>query len=119
MKNHIIKIALATIAGTGLLFAQGLNPPGGDWHHFTSPYDPKTPPPLGLAEAYNLALKFLGPATNRFYCVSTSCMDKGGSGFPGWTFWLSSTNGQRAYVEVSFDKEVGADSKTLEILRSK
>jgi hypothetical protein len=115
--KRIILTALATTIAVGLL-AQGKAGSAG-WRRFESPYDGKTPPPIGLSEAYGLALVRLGAATNRFYCVSGGCLEKTKRGLPGWTFYFSNTNGERAYMEVSFDKEVDTDAQSAELLRDK
>src|SRR5262249_30973597 len=108
---------LATSAAIGWVLAQGLNPPGGNSpRRYRSPYDPKTHPPVGLEEAYLLAAGYLGEATNRLHCVSASCLEVGRSGFPGWTFSWCDTNGERTYVEVTFDKEVYPDTKIQGLL---
>ena len=115
--KHLILAFLATAVAIGLL-AQGEQGSHG-WRRFENPYDPKTAPPLGLSEAYNLTLAHIGTATNRFYCVTASCLEKTKRGLPGWTFCFCSTNGDRAYVEVSFDKEVVVDSGPDELLHPK
>ena len=62
-------------------------------------YDPKTPPPLSLSDAYAKALLKLDKATNRFHCISASCVEMSNTnGWTGWTFWFSITNGQRARI---------------------
>lgn len=117
--KYISLIGFTMIAAIGLILAQGLIPRANSPRHHRSPYDPKTPPPLGVPEAYSLAAAYLGSATNRFYCVSATCLEMGGSGFPAWKFAWSDTNGERAYLEVTFDKEVYPDPKTEILLRNK
>lgn len=80
-------------------------------------YYPTTPPPLALQEAYQLALTALGAGTNRFYCVSTTCLKRlptisnraGLHDGQGWTFEFSSTNGVQKHVAVYFDKATTID----------
>jgi hypothetical protein len=112
--KHVIFTTLAMATAISLLLAQG--PPyssgGNSTRRFGSPYDPKMLPPVGLAEAYTLTLAYIGPATNRFYCVSASCLEKTKRGLPGWTFGFSNTNGQRVDVEISFDREVDSSAST-------
>jgi hypothetical protein len=118
--KHIALTSLVSTAAVGLILAQGLNPPGGNSpRRYRSPYDPRSRPPVALAEAYPLAAAYFGTATNRFYCVSASCLEIGLSGFPAWKFSWSDTNGERAYVEVTFNKEVYPDPKTENLLRNK
>jgi hypothetical protein len=104
------------IAAAGILFAQGTLVSGGKRWTSVQTYDAKTPPPLALAEAYALGLNRVGRATNRFYCIHASCLELTNNGFTGWTFWLSNTNGQRARVDVFFDKEVYIDPQSSETL---
>jgi hypothetical protein len=115
MKRAIVTIILLAAV---YVFAQGRNDLDGthDWRKYTTPYDPKAPPPLGLAEAYARTLAYLGPATNRFYCVGSGCLEKGRSGYPSWTFCFYNTNKEIAYVEISFDKEIATDSQTEHLL---
>src|SRR6266436_2848729 len=99
-------------SAVGFLLAQGINPSGGNSpRRYRSPYDPKTRPPVAMPEAYSLAAAYLGSATNRFYCVTATRLEMGLSGFPAWKFSWSDTNGERAYIEVTFDKEVYPDPK--------
>ena len=104
-----------------MVIAQGrTNPPGGNsWRQHESPYDAKMPPPLRIIEAYELALARVGNATNRYYCVTASCLEPTKRGLPGWTFCFSNTNGERACVEISFDKEVDADAQSGKLLHNK
>lgn len=121
MNNRkFLPISLVVVAAAGIALAQGLNPAGGNSpRRHRSPYDPKTRPPVSIEQAYSLAASYLGPATNRFYCTRATCLEMGLSGFPAWKFTWSDTNGQPAYVEVTFDKEVYPDPKTEAILRNK
>jgi len=110
-----LSISIAILAMlAGLAFAQGriFGGPG-------KPYDPKTPPPLALNEAYRLALTRIGEVTNRFYCVSASCLEKTLPEQAGWVFFFSNTNGDRARVEVYFHNK-GAhipDAASVELLK--
>lgn len=117
MKYQIL-IGASLIAAVGLLLAQGPNPPGGNsWRRYQKPYDSKESPPVSLSEAYALVLGHIGTATNRFYCVSATCLDPTKRGLPGWTFCFSNTNGQRAYMEVSFDKEINTDEQSASVMK--
>src|SRR5205807_408091 len=60
-----------------MLLAQGTTyPPGANsWRRFQSPYDPRMAPPISLSEAEVLATQRIGLATNRFYCISASCLE--------------------------------------------
>jgi hypothetical protein len=95
-----ISLLALILGGTaGWLFAQGYVFSG------TGPaYDPKTPPPLSLPEAYKLATAHLGARTNQFYCVKASCLER--VQYAGWVFGFSSTNGQTAHLIVWFSKNV-------------
>jgi hypothetical protein len=114
-----VLIVISMFAAACLLLAQGnTQPPGGNgWRRYQSPYDPKARPPVEMPEAYALALARVGVSTNRFYCVTAGCLESTKRGLPGWTFCFSNTNGQRACVEVSFDREVDADSRSSELLK--
>jgi hypothetical protein len=76
-----------------------------------TPYDKKIPPALSLNIAYNKAVQALGTSTNKYYCISTTCLNHLGmvgssEGFSeyGWTFIFSNTNGTITNVYVFFDK---------------
>jgi hypothetical protein len=119
MKIKLIFITFLTV-GSLFLFAQGTpfsKEGGNSWRKFEKPYDATSTPTIGLSEAYSLTLAYLGPATNRFYCISASCLEKTKRGLPGWTILFANTNGERAFVEVSFDKEVDTDARSTELLR--
>ena len=119
-RRHLPLIGFAALAAVSLILAQGVNPSGGNSpRRYRSPYDSKTPPPVAIREAYSLAAQYLGSATNRFYCVRATCLEIGRSGFPAWKFSWSDTNGENAYVEVTFDKEIYPDPRTENILRKK
>ena len=115
--KYLIPAALLSVAAIGL-FAQGQFGSQSS-RRFESPYDPKSRPPVSLSEAYPLACAYLGNVTNRFYCVSATCLEVGKSGFPAWKFSWSATNGESAYLEVTFDKEVYLDPRTQMLLRNK
>jgi|ERR1035441_2222144 hypothetical protein len=106
MKRLII-FGLATASVVGFVLAQGSITSGGvRWTKFQT-YDARTPPPLSLSEAYTLALAHIDPASNIFYCVSASCLEKTNNGWTGWRFLFSNTNGQKGRVVVYFDREIG------------
>src|SRR5215831_7782691 len=86
-------------ASVVLLLAQGRVGSGTHRYSRFPTYDPSSPPPLTLADAYSLALGHIGAATNRFYCVSASCLETTNAGFTGWTFSFSSTNRERGRVD--------------------
>jgi hypothetical protein len=112
LKCSIFMLAALT-ACSGLLFAQGFS---GSSQHPT--YDPKMPPPLALPEAYTLVLTRIGAATNRFYCVTASWLEKNNEWSKGWTFGFSNTNGEIAQVKVFFfDKQVFIDAHSAELLK--
>src|ERR1035438_9405963 len=104
--KRILLAALFTSLIVGLVMAQGIvngyRAIGGK----PETYDPKTPPPLSLPEAYALALNSTGRYTNQFYCVSANCTEMTSNGFTGWKFIFASTNGEFGDVEVYFDKLV-------------
>jgi hypothetical protein len=109
----------ATALATGLLLAQGKVGSGTHRYSVVPSYDPKTPPPVSLPEAYALAVAHIGTATNQFHCVAASCLEMTNAGFTGWTFSFSDTNGQRGRVVVYFDKEVSIVARSGEVLISK
>jgi hypothetical protein len=114
MRRTVLTLSIIAVA-IGLL---GQGKTGShDNRVYTSPYDPKTRPPVAVPEAYERALRYLGAATNRFYCVSTTCLELGRSGYPAWKFSFSDTNGESAYLEVTFDKEVYPDPRTDMLLK--
>jgi hypothetical protein len=99
-----------------LLLAQGKVGSGTHRGSKFQSYNPNSPPPLALADAYNLALDHLGKATNRFFCISASCLEMTNAGFTGWTFSFSNTNRERGRVDVYFDKDVVSVARPGEIL---
>ncbi len=114
-KPLTVIVCLVTIGGAGLLVAQSIVMSGGNRLSPFQTYDPKTRPPLTLPEAYPLAVAKLDTTavrlgtTNRFYCVTASCLEMTNHGFTGWTFGFSNTNGQRIRVSVFFDKQTTCD----------
>jgi hypothetical protein len=75
-------------------------------------YDPRTPPPLSLPEAYALALTRMSHYThytNQFHCVEANCTEMTNNGFTGWKFVFGNTNGEFGDVEVYFDGLVLSD----------
>jgi hypothetical protein len=118
MKNVLVLI-FASFAAIYFALGQGVagSNPGFDFGvPMDPPYDGKKFPPLSLAEAYDMAVGRLGSTTNRFYCVSATCLEKTKSGWPAWTFSFSNTNGQTARVEVYFRKATFIDPASAEIL---
>ena len=114
--KYIIAIAIGTIT-TSLLLAQGIFISSGTSSSKYPIYNPNTtPPPIGLSEAYARAQAAIGSATNTFYCVTASCIEKTNSGLTGWTFVYANTNGQRGRVNVSFDGAAGAVAGQGEVL---
>jgi len=112
----IFLVVVSTATAVSLLLGQGNVTSGGNrWQRFLG-WEPSTPPPLILTEAYGLALDRVGTASNRFYCVSASCLEMTNHYFRGWSFVFSNTNGDRARVEVSFDKELRTDPHSRELL---
>jgi hypothetical protein len=107
MKNLLL-LVLAGIAATGLLLAQGRGGSNNFRRSKFMTYNPGTPPPITLPEAYAAALSHLGTATNRSYCVSASCLECTNRGFTGWWFVFSNTNQERGRVIVFFDKMVSS-----------
>ena len=88
-------------------------------------WETNTPLPLTVTEAHSLAIANLGLATNHFYCVTASCGELTNGWFggwsprvQGWTFSFADTNGRRASVCVSFDKQVSVDDRDGRILAS-
>jgi hypothetical protein len=114
----VILVLLAASVAVGLLAQSIVTSGGARWAQPQS-YDPKTPPPLALPDAYALALGNLAKtpgATNRFHCISASCVELSSSnGWTGWTFWFSNTNGDRARLWVFFDQGVTADVRSAEL----
>lgn len=108
-----IVIAIATV----MVVAQGNGPVSNGSRRYAKPYDLKAPPPLALSDAFALALAYMGPATNRFYCVSATCLPDSRGGAPGWWFTFSDTNGQLFRIETCFDKDIFTDEGGL--LRAK
>ena len=107
MKTALL-LLLAAVAVTGLLLAQGRSGSNQIVHSQFRSYDPGTPPPLSLPEAYGLALAHLGAATNGQYCVAVSCLEKTNNFRTGWNFVFATTNRECGLVFVYFDKTVVA-----------
>jgi len=92
--NYLITAAaLFAIVCIGL--AQGLVHSGRE-----SLFDPKEPPPTSLPDAYVAVLTRLGKATNRFHCISATCLEQ--TGYRGWTFTFANTNGEMARIHYFF-----------------
>jgi hypothetical protein len=119
--KKVIAAVFAFVVVAGLLFAQGYFDlaSGHTWRRYNKPYEVKTPPPVGLAEAYSLTLAFMGATTNQFYCVSAGCLEKTRAGLPGWTFTFFNTNAQMIRIEVSFDKDIFTDSPSAKLMGRK
>ncbi len=101
MKRILIAV-LIVVAFTGFLFAQGWVISGGEPKQFV---DSKKPPPLSLPDAYSAALAFVGPATNRLWCVSAACdPDYGTTVTTHWKFGFANTNREITEINVFFDK---------------
>src|SRR5262249_44848314 len=113
MRRFILS-SLILLPLAGLLLGQGpvTSGPG-------RPYDVRTPPPIPLSSAYAMALSRIGPATNRFYCVSASCVETTLPSYAGWVFWFSNTNREQARVEVYFESKAVhiPDARSAELLK--
>lgn len=94
--------------------------PSSNASHPLGPHDPKSPPPTSLQNAYVAVLDRLGGATNRFHCVSATCLEKTPFGLPGWSFTFSNTNGETARVEYYFLTKRAEihDPKAAELLKA-
>src|SRR5262245_45075739 len=104
--THVIT-TLVIVIGIGAVFAQGWS---GSSHLPT--FDFKRPPPLTLPQAYAVAEKRIGTATNRFYCLAASCLDPTNKVSTGWVFEFSNTNGERAVIKVLSNTEVWIDERS-------
>jgi hypothetical protein len=98
----ILIVAAAFIVVSGLFGQSIVMTAGRRWSKHQD-YDPKMRPPLSLTEAYALALGNLANETNRFHCVTASCVESTNKGFTGWMFRFADTNDQRIGVMVFFD----------------
>ncbi len=110
MKRTFLIVLCIGLAG-GLLLAQSIIN-GYRVANFSgkpATYDPKTPPPLALPDAYALAVAHINRITNRFHCVAANCTEMTNNALTGWTFTFSNTNGVRGNVQVYFDKMVTSD----------
>lgn len=118
MKNLLLAFTCAAFIAT-VVFGQGqltVGKGGNHWQQYWG-WTPKQPPPLSLPEGYALAIGHIGGATNRFFCVGASSLEMTNYYFPGWAFVFSNTNGQRARVEISFDKELRIDPRSAKVLQ--
>ena len=114
--KRIFVIVLASAATVGLVIGQGQLTIGGNhWQRYWG-WPTNAPPPLTLSDAYSLALADVGQTANRFYCVAASTLEMTNYHFRGWAFTFADTNGQRARVEVSFDRELRTDPRSRMIL---
>src|SRR6185369_14106798 len=108
MKKLFLFTAVIMFLATG--FASGQSIIDGYRMYGTSPpYDPRTPPPMTLPDAYALSQMYLGNFTSRWHCVSVNCLELTNNGLTGWKFVFSNTNGTRAKMEVYFDKIITSD----------
>ncbi len=84
--------------------------------NYAAKYGGSTPPAVALERAYALAIARVGDATNRFWCVSASCVEDESW---RWVFWFSNSNGQRARVDVAFAAKEATvmDSKSAALLK--
>ncbi len=105
----IVGFAVATYAA--LTFAQSYS----DGHKVL--YDIQKPPPVSLLDAYSLAAGKLGDATNRFYCVSATCLDNTNRLSTGWLFHFLDARGDGANVKVFFNRTVGVDDQSAQVLK--
>jgi hypothetical protein len=105
-------VALAIMISVGAIMAQG-------WagSNYLRDHDMRKPPPLALPVAYKLALGQLGDVTNRFHCVSATCLTGTNLWSNGWVFTFSNTNGDHAQVNVYFTGTLGIDPKSRTLLR--
>jgi hypothetical protein len=125
MFKTICCLAIFALSGMALLFAQTSNTTKGDtsWYsgntapHHALDYDKKTPPVLSMSDAYILALKKLGADTNRYYCLSATCLisfplasSSGSNSSQGWAFDFANTNGVEKKILVGFDKLVWVEN---------
>ncbi|HEX5217995.1 MAG TPA: hypothetical protein VFZ59_00370 [Verrucomicrobiae bacterium] len=120
--SALVKLAFVwLVVGTAvcLTFSQGTVTSGNNRWTPVQSYDGKTPPPLTLPEAYEIALDRLGEVTNRFYCLTASCLEMTNRGYTGWTFCFANTNAQRARIDVYFDKATHLSPQSEEVLFKK
>jgi hypothetical protein len=103
---------LPAASAVGFVFAQGWS---GNSHLPT--FDSKKRPPLALPQAYAVAERHIGPATNRFFCVTATCVDSTNTVSTGWSFGFSDTNGSHATVKVLFNTEVWIDEHSATLLK--
>ena len=96
-------VALLLVVAADLLFAQGLT--------MRRPHPiigANTRPPLSLPDAYSVAITYVGPATNRWWCIAGHCSpDYGTTNLTHWEFGFSNTNKGVLRVHVFFDRTVG------------
>ena len=74
------------------------------------PYDNSKPPKLPLPDAYQIAMKAMGSATNEFHCVGASITTDFGD--PRWSFTFFSTNKMmpRRWMTVDFSGKTQEDN---------
>lgn len=115
----LVSVSLAVGTAVYVTFAQSTIMSGGNRWTAIQSYDGRTPPPLTLPQAYEIALVRLGESTNRFYCLTASCVEMTNRGFTGWTFLFSNTNAQHARVDVYFDKATHINPQGEAVLSEK
>ena len=79
-------------------------------------YDFKSTPPIDLPTAYKLAVAHVGAATNRFFCITASCLNATNKTSTGWTFVFSNTNTTNVKVKVFFNGEVSIEPQNAFLL---
>src|SRR5437868_6703603 len=117
MKTRILLVSFAVVT-TLFVMAQGndfVYPNASENLGFRTPHSITNTPPIDLPTAYNMALRYVAEVTNRFYCVSASCLELKGE-MQGWTFCYANTNGARAFVDVSFENSVRIRPESAKIL---
>jgi hypothetical protein len=112
ISRSILLCALLALACAGIVFAQGFS---GSSHHPT--FDIRKRPPLAFPEAYQIAVGRVGIATNRFSCVSGSCVEATNHWSTGWVFEFLNSTGERAQVRVYFNGDVSVDAASAGLLK--
>ena len=112
LRNRWLLGACLLAGCAGMLLGQGFS---GGSHH--SSYDPRKPLPLAMPDAYALATDHIGAATNRFHCVSATCLEVGNQRTTGWSFAFLNADGQQADVKVFLDKAVWLDARSSALLK--
>ena len=110
--KYVLLIALGIALSVGAIMAQGF---AGSSRLIK--YDLRKPPPLALPQAYELAVGELGDVTNRFHCVSATCLNGTNRWSTTWVFTFSNTNGDHADVKVHFIGTVRIDPESAALLK--